>query len=760
MTLRENHFGQSHDLLEAILPASAVKFRIQVRDRTLDAEFSSGSSARQTNLHFADIKVPEGRVGIQAQNGEALAAGFGLTGNTQSSFATYAFHCNYRLPDKVASEPLWHYLDAVGSSLLARFPRNFRTAEEFEKYSDQARLRIRGAVGLDPWPERTPLNARVVGVVDRGDFKIEKLIFESQPGFLVDALLYVPKKVKFPAPGILSTIGHYADDGFFIWSEQGRCAGLARKEYVVMTYDPISQGERKWLGNGNHDTLRRKTLMSGLDVSGLMFWDSIRAIDYLTSRPEVDPKRIGVTGVSGGGFNALYTAVLDGRVRAVAPAGFATTFEALIKRGGAGCCAYVANLARYAEMEDVFSLVAPRAMLILGGYMDVLSDRILPVFESARNVYKLYGASAAIDYYLDPDAGHTYSKPMRLEMYRRFNLWLKGIDDAPEAREPKDPEDNLISRDSGLLKVFPSGERGKSVIDLEREYLAKNRFHYTAPSDAASVERFQSGLRKHLIDLMGDMAPGASPVVVSDSKGLVRQVMLKTERDLPVPVSIHQAKGGALLVYFADVPSSDAVQNLVDAGFTVAVPQVRGTGLTRVKDMNSIALYCIMLGKHLYSTRIYDLQRVIDYLLEQPEYKSKQLVVWGEGIREGTMALYLAAIDSRVHAVVSSHGLISYQNIVDMDGLPDFDYYIPGILKHADMPEIVAAIAPRSVIISSSVSIDRKAVDRAAAMTQYAWARNVYRVLGHEERLSIAVESGIIDSLRDRAWHGGSFDRK
>jgi len=215
--------------------------------------------------------------------------------------------------------------------------------------------------------------------VDRPDYRIEKVIFESQPGFMVDALLYVPKKAKLPAPGVLSTIGHYGDEGFFIWSEQARCIGLARKGYVVLTYDPISQGERKWLGNGVHDALRKRYLVAGVDVSGLMFWDSIRAIDYMTSRHEVDPQRISVTGVSGGGFNALYTAVLDERVKAVAPAGFATTMEALIKRGNAGCCAYMPGLTTYAEMEDVYALIAPRKMLVMGGYMDILADRILPI---------------------------------------------------------------------------------------------------------------------------------------------------------------------------------------------------------------------------------------------------------------------------------------------------------------------------------------------------------------------------------------------
>jgi len=95
--------------------------------------------------------------------------------------------------------------------------------------------------------------------------------------------------LAYPAdPLHLIAIGRRnGDEDFFLWSEQGRAIGLVRKGYVVLTYDPIGQGERKWLGNGNHDTLRRKIILSGMEVSGLMFWDSIRAIDYLSSRPEV-----------------------------------------------------------------------------------------------------------------------------------------------------------------------------------------------------------------------------------------------------------------------------------------------------------------------------------------------------------------------------------------------------------------------------------------------------------------------------------------
>lgn len=772
VVLREYHFGSSNEVVSVpthgMLNGRSTNFRITAKENRLNAAFWS-VGARESDgvlIEFGDLKIPEGRVGFGILDGELRYTGLSVSGNTQSEFATYAFHCDYRLAEKVAKNPFWQYLDAVGSSLLQRYPRHFSSVQEFETYRKETVIHLRRSLGLDPWPERTPLNARVVGTVDRDDFKIDKVIFESQPGFLVDALLYIPKKAKFPVPGILSTIGHYGDEDFFQWSEQGRCVGLARKGYVVLTYDPICQGERTWLGSGDyHDNLRRKIILSGMEVSGLMVWDSIRAIDYLASRPEVDPDRIGVTGVSGGGFNALYTTILDERVKAAGIDGYTSTIESLIKRAWAGCCAYLPNLTRYAEMEDVYSLIAPRRLLILGGYMDNLSDRLLQIYEAARSVYSLYGAGNEIQYFLDRDAGHIYSKPMRLVMYRWFNKWLKGIDDPGQAVEPIDPENDLISRESGLLKVFAPGERGKDVIDLEREYLGKHQERAQEPTTPAAVSTFQQQTRQQLIDLMGEMAPAKPPLVVSDDKatgaGVTRHVMLKTERELPVAVEIRHpldAGNGALILYFSmserypmsELSETQVVERLVRRGFTVAVPQVRGTGPTCADDMNSIELYSMALGKHLFSARIYDLQRVIDFLQAQPAYKPLRLIVWGEGQREGVMALYLAAIDERVRTAVSSHGLVSYQKIVDQDGLPDFDYYVPGILRYADVPDFIGTVAPRRVVISGAVDIHDKLLAREQTVEEYTPARNIYRMLGHEDNLVFAPPPDLADSLTSR----------
>lgn len=765
--LEEKHSGESQELAvitsRDLIGASRLSFTITATGRSMRASLWSSEGAEKSGLHLAsgDIQVPEGRLGFGVFNCEASFSISKLSGRTDSKFPVYAFRRNYRLPDRLAKEPLWQYLDAVASSATARALPRFNSLSEFEKHRASQLAALQRSLGLDPWPARTPLNAKTVGVIERNDFRIEKVIFESQPGFFVDALLYTPKHVNGRVPGVLSTIGHYGESGFFVWSEQARCIGLARKGYVVLTYDPISQGEREWLGD-DHDKLRRKTILAGMEVSGLMVWDSIRAIDYLSSRPEVDPNRIGVTGVSGGGFNALYTAILDGRVKAVAPAGFSTTLEALVKRGHAGCCAYLPDMGLYTDYPDLYSLIAPRGLLLLGGYHDFLSDRILEVYETARKAYSLHTAEQHLKYFLDPNGGHTYSKPMRLALYRWFNKWLKDFDDPALSIELLDPEDSLISKESGLLKVFTEDRPGRNISQLLAERVGQLKATYGRPSTPEEVSTFQNTLRAELVALMGDMGPSRLPVAVSDDKetrpGLIRRVSLKTERDLPVSVSIYHPGGlrpqKPLILFFSMTGSGEALERiraLVARGFVVAAPQVRGSGPTLATGMDSIALYCMALGKHLFSTRIYDLQRVTDYLLDQKRYRNLPLLVWGEGAREGLMALYMAAIDPRVRGVISSHGLVDYEHVITADSLPEFDYYLPGILRYGDVPEIIAAIAPRRVIVHAPTDIDKATVSTEVVGAAYQSAKSVYRMLGAENALSIVSETELM-TLLDEEW--------
>ena len=180
-----------------------------------------------------------------------------------------------------------------------------RTKSDAVGYVHDVQNKIQQCFG--PWPEKTPLNARVIRITERDAYNIENVIFESRPGFPVTANLYIPKGRKFPLPAVVGACGHN-DNGKA--SNQTFSQGLARLGYIVLVFDTIGQGERVQYLNSDlksrigfgvpeHLYAGNQLFLTGESLSSWFAWDGIRAVDYLLTRKEVDPEHIGVTGVSG-----------------------------------------------------------------------------------------------------------------------------------------------------------------------------------------------------------------------------------------------------------------------------------------------------------------------------------------------------------------------------------------------------------------------------------------------------------------------------
>lgn len=200
----------------------------------------------------------------------------------------------------------------------------------------QAELRRKALAALGGLPTtRTPLSPRVVGTIPMDGYRIERLIFESLPGYHVTALVYVPDAPAGPKPAVLVACGH-SPLGKAYPKYQEIAGRLAKRGYVVLCWDPVGQGERSqfWhaargrsrynLVCGEHAVLGNLAILAGTNVARWMVWDGMRAADYLQSRPEVDPARLSITGTSGGGFQALWIGALDERIGVVAPSCFPT----------------------------------------------------------------------------------------------------------------------------------------------------------------------------------------------------------------------------------------------------------------------------------------------------------------------------------------------------------------------------------------------------------------------------------------------------
>ena len=212
--------------------------------------------------------------------------------------------------------------------------RALKTRADAEAYVQAVRHKIQQCFG--PWPERTPLNPRITGRIERDTYFIENLIFESRPGFLVSANLYAPKGREFPLPGVIGTCGH-SETGKGVDVYQSFAQGLARQGYVVLIYDPLGQGERLQYPNEKLESRIgvgvREHLYAGNQqflvnefIGAWRAWDGMRALDYLLTRPEVDPQQVGVTGNSGGGTMTTWLCGVERRWAMAAPSCFVTSF--------------------------------------------------------------------------------------------------------------------------------------------------------------------------------------------------------------------------------------------------------------------------------------------------------------------------------------------------------------------------------------------------------------------------------------------------
>lgn len=266
---------------------------------------------------------------------------------------------------------------------------------------------------------RTPLNVRSEAVTRHDGYRREYLLFESAPGVAVPTWLLIPDGVSGPAPAVVAIHGHgYGVDDIVGIRMDGSdrdapegyhkdfAVALCRRGFVVIAPEMLSFGRRrdpkeqaKEPGRSSCGDPAWWGIMLGKPLIGLRVWDVIRAIDLLETRPEVDPERIGIMGISGGGMVTLFTAVLEARLRAMVISGYLCTFRDSLLAIDHCACNYVPGLLQDAEMYDIAALLAPRPLLIEAGTQDDIFPlaAVQRAYEQVRAAYAALGAPDNID---------------------------------------------------------------------------------------------------------------------------------------------------------------------------------------------------------------------------------------------------------------------------------------------------------------------------------------------------------------------------
>jgi cephalosporin-C deacetylase-like acetyl esterase len=671
------------------------------------------------------------------------------------------------------------YLKAVGFDQLAqrrRLVEQITTGDGVRGRREHLRMvMLKNLGGL---PDRTPLNPQTVGVIERTGYTIEKVIFESQPHFYVTANLYVPKTGRPPYPAILYPLGHERG-GKTNPTWQQMLGSLATKGFVALTWDTVGQGERVQLydqdlgeskvGNSTteHTVIGTQCLVVGDDMARYTIWDGIRALDYLLSRREVDPKRVGLTGNSGGGTHTAYIAALDDRIQVAAPSCYITSWNLMLRTIGPQDAEQVLPfwLRDGVDYPDYIYAFAPKPYLMLTAIRD-----FFPIagaresFAEAKKVLAAAGAANMLEMF-EADDGHGYTKPRRLAAYQWFGRWLKGAED-------RDPEPDVLLSTAEELRCTSTGQvatslGGETVQSLNRNRLtaikAKRR---TEPAD---VRLFASELC-HL-------APATAPLPVRNYGMIERdgcsieKLVYESEPGILIPALLYVPAGpGTKRPGLLMIDGSGKTESAHDAlmfarsGLMVLTIDARGFGESQVNpDVNSRefdrffgdyddAMTALLVGKTLVGMRAGDVSRGLDLLTARAEVDPDRIYAYGRG--DGAIPLLFASVlDRRIKRIALDGMLATYESVVD-GGVHRgvFESVIPGILKSLDLPDLVAALSPRDVWIVSPADPVGHPLAGKKAEAAYGAALDAFRRAGAANALHFVdrkLEEAVSISLRE-----------
>lgn len=301
------------------------------------------------------------------------------------------------------------------------------TADAWRDRAAHLREQMRVTLGLWPEPPKTPLNPRVFGVIERDGYTIEKVVLETLPGFTLSGNLYRPADSQKTGkkPAILCPHGHWKE-GRVVEEVQQRSIRWAKLGAVVFAYDMVGYNDSKPFP---HEFLNDRLRRWGYSLATLQTWNSIRALDWISTLPDVDPARIGCTGASGGGTQTFLLTALDDRIKVAAPV-------VMVGEGfQGGCvCENAAGLRHGTDNVEFAALAAPRPMILVGATGDWTKNTMPRVFPAIRGAYSLTGPMDRLEAVVF-DYPHNYNQTSRNAVYAFMGRHLLGIEDAESTRE-------------------------------------------------------------------------------------------------------------------------------------------------------------------------------------------------------------------------------------------------------------------------------------------------------------------------------------
>lgn len=619
---------------------------------------------------------------------------------------------------------------------------------------------------VGPFPEKTPLNAKVTGIVKKEGYKIEKIIYESMPGFYVTGCLFIPDGITGKRPAILFVSGH-TQESLRYKPYQLMILNLVKKGFIVFGIDPVSQGERiqhydpeknaSVIGGPTreHSYLGSQCIISGVSLVRYFIWDGIRGIDYLLTRSEVDPARLGVTGQSGGGTQSSCIFAFDERIKAGAPVNYITGLRRLLESIGPGDAEQniyhsVLNGLTHADFLEVR---APNPALISAGTRDFFSIQgARETYAEVSTAYKAFGKVENIGI-VEDDFEHGYTEKLRegINAFFQKNLNLPG--------DPKDETVTVLDRKELMVtttgNVATSFENAETVFSINKKETQK-----LIDKIQISRKKIEPHLRGVLLrakELSGYVAPRAE--VKSVFRGRyqrdgysVEMYALHGEGDYIVPLLLFVPNTGSKfssVIYLnpkgkiTDASVGGRIEQLVRKGYLVAAPDVIGTGETA--GSGSVAM---LIGRSIVGIQAGDVVRVTNFLKSRKDVDINKIgaIAFDEIC---PVILHAAAIEKSINSITLIGSPISYRSIA-MNKIYNGSfskYYVAGALTAYDLPDLIGCIVPRKIALVELKDQMKQPASKDLIDEELSFPRSVYTLKNAAKNLNILTSAEDIGSV-------------
>jgi dienelactone hydrolase len=595
------------------------------------------------------------------------------------------------------------YLRQEAEKIESDFLVGIKSAEDWNQARPRFRQEYFDMLGLWPLPEKTPLHATVTRTLDRGDYVVDMLHYQSRPGLYVTGNLYRPLKAASGQrlPAILYVCGHsprprngnktaYQSHG--IW--------FARHGYVCLVLDSLEMGELTCTHHGTYRDGRWWWLSRGYTPAGVECWNGIRGIDYLAGLPYVDPDRIGVTGISGGGAATFWIAAGDERVRAAAPvSGLSDLITQVPHRviNGHCDCMFLYNTYQWAWAR-VAGMVAPRPLLFVNSDADTIfpMDGNERVINQLERIYSLMGAGDLVDSVVSIGE-HAYRQDIRRAAFRFMNTYLKN-----DPRPVLDSEVDLVTGASDLthpippeqLRVFPQDSNfPKDALNGRIDY----EFVPMARPELPQAGQFEAWKNERLLrlrQLSFHHFPARIPAAAAAETNGSGAVRLITEAPISIRLKAVRIPAGGVHRIWLYVTSSDLNEappswlkdcsTEQEALYVIEPRGIGGSRWTTKNPPNYVERSHYLLGRTVDSGRVWDITAAARYLRALSGEKT-EVYLAGEGAA-AVLATYAALLEPDIGGLVLCRPPASH---MDNSAPP-----LLGVLRALDIPQAIGMLAP------------------------------------------------------------------